>query len=529
MAKILLINPTIREEDVPRHIPYGLALLASLALEKGHHVQFYDENAWRKGEGVLRQVIAADDWDVVGIGGLITAYNSIKKIVRVVKEIAPTTFLIGGGGFFTAMPKEMMQWLPQLDLGIVGEAFITWPEVLEKVGRGDFDFSQTLGVCYRERNGNTKLTEVRPNIRDLDTLPYPAWDLLPIEEVYFKNSSNYYSEDAYTSRRRIDINGSLGCSLICRYCWHLGTTGDMVIEKNEQDGENDVRFTYGRNIRYHSPRYLVDMVKHLVKKYKIDFASFIDENMMTMHVASGRKWLYELCDLWIKEGLQPSCVRDGVEHDENCKGIHWSGTSHAGLADPDILKTMRKAGCSHLVYGLESFDPVILKNLGKGSNQSANARSIPMTLEAGIAPIANIIIGFPEETFESIRTTMEWMIKLGIHAKPHFATPYPGSEWYYSYKDSIAEQYKGDLEAFVKDLGDASKITAVISHRFSPIQLLGLQEIVARRDLRLLDLTQKHWANCDEHIKPLAQPKASFNMVKKKVQAPIEEEAKAQP
>ena len=63
MAKILLINPVVREEDQPKHIPYGLSFLAAIALTKGHQVQFYDENAWRKGEKVIRQVIAADDWE----------------------------------------------------------------------------------------------------------------------------------------------------------------------------------------------------------------------------------------------------------------------------------------------------------------------------------------------------------------------------------------------------------------------------------------------------------------------------------
>lgn len=520
MAKILLINPVVREEDKPKHIPYGIALLASLAMEHHHLVQIYDANAWRKGLDVIKQVCAADDWDVIGIGGLITTYGSIKKIVKICKEVSPQSFVIAGGGFLTCMPLEMMRWLPQIDLGIVGEGFMTWLEVLGKIDRRDFDFSDTLGVCYRDFKGLPILTAVRPNIRDLDTLPYPAWDLLPLD-IYFSNSKLLYSEDAFTSKRRMDINGSLGCSLICRYCWHLGTTGDFIVEKNEQ-GEMDVRFTYGRNIRYHSPQYLVNMVKTLLKRYGIDFCSFIDENMMTMHVSSHRRWLFELSDLWIKEGLQPSCRRYGVQHNENCTGVHWSGTSHAGLANREVLMAMSKAGCSHLVYGLESFDPVILKRLGKGSTQRHNIECIKMTLDCGIIPLPNLIIGFPEESFSSIRTTLEWMVKLGIYAKPHFATPYPGSEWYYTYKDSIIEQYDGNLEAFVEDLADASKITAVISHRFSGMQLLGLQEILAKRDSRLLDQAEKHWSASEVYPPPLATPKDSFNIVKKKVDAPLE-------
>lgn len=521
MAKILMINPIVREEDDPKNIPYGLSLLAAIALEKGHQVQLYDENAWRKGEKVIAQVCGADDWDVIGIGGLTTTYASVKKILKIAKEITPKSFIIVGGGLMTSMPREIMGWLKDIDLGIIGEAFVTWPEVLAQIDNKDFDFSKTLGVCYRNKEGNPVLNNVRPNINDLDVLPYPAWDLLPLE-IYFKNSQNLLSEAAFMSKRRIDVMGSLGCSLVCKFCWHLGTTGDMVVEE-DGTGTKDVRFTYGRNIRYFSPRYIVEMVKTLVKKYNIDHAYFVDENFMTMDVASGRTWLKDLCDLWIKEGLQPTSRRDGLPDDQNKGGVFWSGTSHASLAQKETLNKMYKAGCSSLVYGIESFDPVILKNLGKGVTQKHNLEAPRICMESGIIPVPNIMIGFPQETFSSVRTTIECMIKLGIHAKPHFATPYPGSEWYYSYKNSILEQYNGDLEAFIEDLGDASKITAVISHNFSPAQLLGLQTIVMQRNLRLLDQTEKQWAAADALIKPLALPNESFNMVKKKIQAPIEE------
>jgi radical SAM superfamily enzyme YgiQ (UPF0313 family) len=264
------------------------------------------------------------------------------------------------------------------------------------------------------------------------------------------------------------------------------------------------------------------MVKHLYETYDIDFAAFIDENLMTMDVASKGKWLKEICTKWIEAGLQPTCRQQGIPHDENCKGVHWNGTSHAGLHRPKTLKLMYEAGCTHLVYGLESFDPKVLRNLGKGSNVRKNISSIATCMESGIKPIPNIIIGFPEESFESVRNTINALDKLGITAKPHFATPYPGSEWYYQYKDSILEQYNGDLESYIMDLGDASKITAVISHDFSAMQLLGLQQIVYLRDLRLLDQSEKHWGNAHEYINSVATPKSAFNLRTTKESGPID-------
>src|SRR3569832_1293892 len=123
MAKILLINPVVREEDEPRHIPYGIALLAAIAVKRGHEVQIYDANAWRKGDEILEQACAADDWDVIGIGGLAPTYGDIKK-------------------------KK-----PQFDVGCVGEAFVSFPALLDAVDAGVKDFSGINGLAYRGAGG----------------------------------------------------------------------------------------------------------------------------------------------------------------------------------------------------------------------------------------------------------------------------------------------------------------------------------------------------------------------------------------
>ena len=153
MAKVLFINPVVREEDRPRHIPYGIALLAAIAMEKGHLVQVYDANAWRRGDDVLLDVLGADDWDVIAIGGLTTTFSYVKKACRMAKQVVPEAFLLVGGGLLTAMPREIMNWIPEIDLGIVGEAFVTFPEVLESVDRKELDLHSGRGVCIRDADG----------------------------------------------------------------------------------------------------------------------------------------------------------------------------------------------------------------------------------------------------------------------------------------------------------------------------------------------------------------------------------------
>lgn len=496
MAKILFVNPVVREEDVPRHVPYGIALLAAIAAKDGHLVQVYDQNAWRQGEDVVRQVFAADDWDVIALGGITTTYGSVKGLVTLARAVAPRAVIVLGGGLLTSLPREMMTWLPEIDVGVVGEAFVTFPEILSMVDAGKRDWGRINGTAFRKADGEIVLSPARALIEDLDSLPYPAWEMFPLEDVYFKNSQVLFSEEGMLATRRLDINASYGCSLICRFCYHLGIAGDMRYAKDpagRDTVEFDVPGNYSRHIRYHSPDYVVKLAKYAYDRFNVNFIGFLDENLMTMDAFSGRTWMKEICRLWKEYGLQPSYLRDGTERGEDWTGVHWSGTSHATLCTREILKEMRSIGCSHLVYGYESFSDQIMKRLGKGASPKTNIRSFFWTLEAGIRPIPNQIIGFPSEDFDSLRDDMRAWRELGIVVKPFFATPYPGSEWFHSYRRSIEAQYGGDLERFILDLGDATRITAVISHNFNAVELLGLRELMLTFDEKRIDEYEAVW------------------------------------
>jgi len=491
MAKILFINPVVREEDVPRHVPYGIALLAALAMRDGHLVQVYDANAWRLGPDVLRQVCAADDWDIVGVGGITTAYGSIKQIMPIIREVCPKAVIVLGGGVLTSLPREMMTWLPMVDVGVIGEAFLTFPEMCAMVDAGGRDWVSIRGTISRGEDGRLIMSPPRELLHDLDSLPYPAWDLFPLEEVYFPNSQLLFSEEGMLASRRLDVNSSYGCSLICRYCYHLGIAGDMRYVTDES-GETNVQFdvpqAHSRTIRYHSPEYLVKMIRHMVDTYNVNFIGFMDENLMTMDKYSGRTWMKAICDLIHEYGLAPKPRPDGT-----WDGIRWSGTSHASLITEEALTMMRAAGCSGLIYGYESFSPHVMKTIGKGSTPKNNIRSFYMTLKADIRPIPNQIIGFPAEDFQSIRENMAAWDQLGIIVKPFFATAYPGSEWFTIYREQIEKQYGGDLEAYILALGDATRITSVISHNFNVVELLGLRELMLQRNDRAIDAYEKVW------------------------------------
>jgi radical SAM superfamily enzyme YgiQ (UPF0313 family) len=496
MAKVLFINPVVREEDQPRHIPYGIAVLAAIAIRAGHKVQVYDENAWRRGEQVLERVLRTDRWEVIALGGITTAYGSIKAIVAQARRLCPSAVIVLGGGVLSSLPQEIMTLLPEVDVGVIGEAYLTFPELLTLVDAGSRDWSRIDGTIALGPDGVPVYGQQRALLRDLDSLPYPAWELFPLEEVYFRNSEMLFSVEGMLSTRRLDINASYGCSLVCRFCYHLGISGDMRYERRP-DGGTRIAFdepgNYSRDIRYHSPEYVVELALYARKRFGIDYIAFLDENLMTMDAASKRTWLARICQLWIDARLQPDCARTGRAHDLECHGVHWDGTSHATLVNREVLSLMRRAGCASLVYGYESFSAQILKRMGKGTTPAHNVRSFFSTLESGIRPVPNQIIGFPSEDFESIYANLAAWKKLGIVVKPFFATAYPGSEWFTVYRDRILSQYGGDLEAYLLDLGDATRVTGVISHNFNAVELLGLREMMVNFDERHIREYESVW------------------------------------
>ena len=110
-------------------------------------------------------------------------------------------------------------------------AYKTIVDVLDALDTKNYDLKNVDGLILRGDNNKIIFTKQRTLLHDLDLLPYPAYELFPVKEVYFKNSALMYSEEGMLATRRMDINGSIGCSLVCKFCYHLGITGDMKYKK----------------------------------------------------------------------------------------------------------------------------------------------------------------------------------------------------------------------------------------------------------------------------------------------------------
>jgi len=464
--KVLFVNPVTRFTDAPKHVPLGILQLIAI-LERDHpkiKFQLYDANAHRvdnfrqgKMEG-LQNVLQSNDYDVMAVGGLITSYNYVKIAAKTCREISKSTKIVVGGGVMSAIPSDIMTLIPQIDYGVIGEAYITFPELLNSIEKTGT--AQNMKGIIKNRGGGFQfINEPRPLIPDLDWLPFPAYNYAPLD-IYFKNSSILMSKESMESKRRLDACFSLGCPFLCKYCWDLGLTSGKydVPERIKRPGKNTLH-------RRHSPKYIANYIAKLILDYKVDFVSWLDENVAAQDTLSGGTWL---------EGIDKALQEKGIKHNM----VHMGGTSHSGLCTKKMLKTMKNIGFTYLDYGLESFSPEILMGLGKGITPELNKIAIRKCLDAGISPIPNQMIMFPEETWKSIHQMLDAWEETGIVSKPFICTPYPGSEWYEEYKNRILRQFEGNLDLFLSSLEDATSVTALLNNNFTPAEAAGIQQIL---------------------------------------------------
>ena len=164
--------------------------------------------------------IKSDDWDIIGIGGLTSTYQRIKELVPIIKKSIPNSVLLAGGGWSTYNPDEILKLIPQIDLICIGEGEETFSEFYDEIDKGSRDFEKVKGLCLNN-NGNFTFTAPRPLIADLNSIPYPYYDLFETE-IYFRYSSLPASVEAFNCTKRASVVWERGCPRGCTFCSHNG-------------------------------------------------------------------------------------------------------------------------------------------------------------------------------------------------------------------------------------------------------------------------------------------------------------------
>lgn len=509
MLKVLFVVPEIRIDSAPFHFPFWAGILAAIVEQKKGKVGILDLNAIRVNHGnkqvpakIIVDEISSEKWDIVGIGGLTTTYARIKQLSSLIRKYSPNSLFIGGGGWSTYIPTEALQLVPELDMICIGEGEETFSEFYDEVNNGTNDFSKINGLCIREKNNTFNFTQPRALISDLNTIPYPSYDLFEME-TYFKYSSFPLSVASFNSKRRASVVWERGCPRGCTFCSHNGMSRidlqNIYGEGDRLEGEKLVRISDKENktfqlpARWPSPQYAIDNIKLLKDKFNVDFISIMDENM-----TSNIKWTKEFCNLYVKEELHET--------------VKWGtlGDAPSVAVNPDIVQILKDAGCDYISFGFESAsDKVLNQDIKKGQLRKHLQTTIDAIKKAKMTPLTTFMIGNPHENINDLMETLDFWIKNGAVVDPFICTPYVGSPIFYDNQDYVLQQYdtrlklvdegkfKADpniikkwklaaLDKFMKDCGDAFQYTATVSQYFTIPELYAIKQFMYTHDTRRL-------------------------------------------
>jgi len=383
--KILLINapmdikkPAFDKEAI------GSAYIASVLVEDGHDVHVKDFEAETYEPNSFIQFCEEFSPKLIGLSSTTPSFPATKLLIDDLRqnysEFADT-FIVLGGHHATGLPERSLEETGA-DIVVRGEGERTVVELARVLEDGDVkSLKDVKGITYQS-NGEMFHCPNRELIEDLDSIPFPARDLLPME-MYRGEIGNLASDGKFGS-----IVSSRGCPFSCIFCYNSKT----------KKGERKIRFRSAKNV--------FDEIKILKERYNRNYIYFVDD-----HLTANRPRLHDLCNL-LKE-----------------TDIKWFCQSRVDAVDYNMLKEMKEAGCISIGYGIETGDLNTLKYINKRTTLDQARKAIKDTKELGIETRPSFMIGFPIDTKQSILQTIRFAKELDGDATAFFVVvPFPHSK-----------------------------------------------------------------------------------------------------
>ncbi len=402
--RVALINPKFRLPIDTRTSPHlGLAYLAAVSLQRGDEVRVYDADVE---EQPLREFVAEFRPDLVGVTANTPQVKQAWRTAAAIQEVADTPIVLGGPHVSVESEDLDFESLrqPAVNLVVRGEGEETWIEIcdrLEAWKRDQEDHStqrlfdpglglwgEVSGISYRTSDGRVHRNPQRPPITDLDTLPWPAYDLFKMERY----TSLQPATDRVEGARSFSVMTSRGCPYRCTFC----SQSIMPVKW-----------------RARSPENVVAEWRHLVHDRGAQEIGVLDDSA---NIRMQR--LERISDLLIAEQLNhvPWIFVNGIR---------------ANLATVDLLAKMKAAGLKRTAFGVETGDPDMLVSIDKRIDHDTIRQAFKNAKEAGVETIGFFIIGLPGDTRESMQRTIDFAIELDpLIANFSMMTPYPGTKVY---------------------------------------------------------------------------------------------------
>ncbi|MBL0225325.1 MAG: B12-binding domain-containing radical SAM protein [Geobacteraceae bacterium] len=381
---VLLFRPPdpLQDSALLSHTrPMNLAYLAAMLRTAGFEAVIVDYETTPYDEQHLRQLIRHVRPLAAAITCTTPTVTSAARLAAAIKSSAPEIATVVGGAHASALPQQTMQDFPMFDYLVYGEGEITLRELCIRLRDGGRDDS-VKGLVFRE-NGAVSATEARPLITDLDSIPFPARDLIDYTTQAGHSSRGFsnklLSTELFTSR---------GCPVGCSFC--------------------AIQATFGRSVRFREPLFIEDELQRMVREQRFNHVVIADDTFT----------------------LQPDRAA-AISEILGRSGIaSWNCDTRVNTVSLELLKTMKRCGCEKVAFGVESGSQRLLDLIGKGISVDQVRRAVYWAKQAGIRHIeGNFIIGCdPSETAGDLEMTRELITTLPwTFVSVAVIVPYPGT------------------------------------------------------------------------------------------------------
>lgn len=364
-----------------RYPPMALMYLAGILRQDGHDVALLDAEAEELDIGSV--VCRMEPFRPDLIIGSVNIYNSCRNFEDLItlKERLKAPLVVRGH-YPGEYPDETIK-RPEVDVAMTGKGFASVKPLARAMERGK-DLEKVRGILFR-RDGEIVRTGDEKHVRDLDSLPFPARDLLDL---------GLYSTNLSYRRPFTTMFGSLGCPFNCTYCT------DRKVPYSSRSVEG-----------------VIAELTECVETHGIREVAFLDPTFTVK-----KPWVTDLCDEIVRRRLD----------------LTFTMRTRSDLLDPELVRNLARAGCVRISLGIESGDPDILKAMNRSGDVDRIKQAAGWIQREGIMAFGYFMIGNKGETHASLQRTLDLLPDLPIHFAQFFQTiPLLGTEVLESSKEEL--------------------------------------------------------------------------------------------
>jgi len=365
IQRIMLIRPGARFSRMVFSQPLGLLYLVSV-LRRDFPGEFEIELVEQALDDLnldqMRARIQRFDPDLIGFSCLSVEADEMQRVASVAKALKPECITVLGGPHATVFFDYALND-PNLDLVVLNEGEITFPELLRAL-REDRPLDEVAGIAFM-REGRLVQTPPRDYVPELDSIPLPAWDLINFNRYAVQMSMNAYSHSPPTAV----FCTSRACPYQCIYCHNI----------------------FGKKVRYRSVENVMAEIELLTKTYGVRELHIVDD-IFNLDLERAKR----ICDEIVARGIQVK--------------IAFPNGLRGDRMDRELIRKLKQAGCYAITYAVETASPRLQKLIKKNLNLDKVRQAIAWTYEEGMIPQAFLMLGFPGETLEEMKMTVDYTV-----------------------------------------------------------------------------------------------------------------------